>query len=55
MLNPILDAVADAGLLADIGTLHLDPSYDSGASEILSAPPGSTSSRSNCEEPRSPA
>ncbi len=31
MLEPTLDAVADAGLLADIGTLHLDRSYDSGA------------------------
>jgi len=29
--EPTLDAVADAGLLADIGTLHLDRSYDSGA------------------------
>ncbi len=31
MLEPTLDAVADAGLLADIGTLHLDLGYDSGA------------------------
>lgn len=31
MLEPTLNAVADAGLLADIGTLHLDRSYDSGA------------------------
>jgi hypothetical protein len=31
MLEPTLDAVADAGLLADIGTLHLDRGYDSGA------------------------
>jgi hypothetical protein len=31
LLEPTLDAVADAGLLADIGTLHLDRSYDSGA------------------------
>ena len=31
MLEPTLDAVDHAGLLADIGTLHLDRSYDSGA------------------------
>jgi len=31
MLEPTLDAVADAGLLTDIGALHLDRSYDSGA------------------------
>jgi len=31
LLEPTLDAVADAGLLADIDTLHLDRSYDSGA------------------------
>lgn len=31
MLEPTLDVVADAGLLADIGTLHLDRGYDSGA------------------------
>lgn len=28
MLEPTLDAVAQAGLLADIGTLHLDRGYD---------------------------
>ena len=31
MLEPALGAVADAGLLADIGTPHLDRSDDSGA------------------------
>jgi transposase len=31
MLEPTLDAVSDAGLLAEIGTLHLDRGYDSGA------------------------
>lgn len=31
MLEPTLDAIANAGLLADIGTLHLDRGYDSGA------------------------
>jgi transposase len=31
MLEPTLDAVAKTGLLADIGTIHLDRSYDSGA------------------------
>jgi transposase len=31
MLEPTLDAVADTGLHLDIGTLHLDRSYDSGA------------------------
>ena len=31
LLDATLDAVADAGLLADIGTLHLDRGYDSGA------------------------
>ena len=31
MLEPALDAVAAAGLLADIGTLHLDRGYDYGA------------------------
>jgi hypothetical protein len=31
LLEPTLDAVAAAGLLADIGTLHLDRGYDSGA------------------------
>jgi hypothetical protein len=31
MLEPTLEAVAAAGLLADIGTLHLDRGYDSGA------------------------
>lgn len=31
MLEPTLAAVAETGLLADIGTLHLDRSYDSGA------------------------
>jgi hypothetical protein len=29
MLDPTLDAVSDAGLLDEIGTLHLDRSYDS--------------------------
>jgi transposase len=28
MLEPTIEAVADAGLLADIGTLHLDRAYD---------------------------
>jgi len=31
MLIPTLDAVDDAGLLGDVGTLHLDRGYDSGA------------------------
>lgn len=31
MLEPTLDAVASPGLLIDIGTIHLDRSYDSGA------------------------
>jgi hypothetical protein len=31
MLGPTLDAVSDAGLLDDIGVLHLDRSYDSPA------------------------
>ena len=31
MLEPTLDAVREAGLLTDIGTLHLDRGYDSGA------------------------
>src|SRR6266536_5099722 len=31
MLEPTLDAVSDAGLLDDIGVLHLDRSYDSPA------------------------
>jgi hypothetical protein len=31
MLEPTLDAIADTGLHADIGTLHLDRGYDSGA------------------------
>jgi len=31
MLEPTLDAVRATGLLADIGTLHLDRGYDSGA------------------------
>ena len=31
MLEPTLDAVDETGLLADIGTIHLDRSYDSGA------------------------
>ncbi|MGH8950460.1 MAG: transposase [Acidimicrobiia bacterium] len=31
MLAPTLDAVGDAGLLAEIGTLRLDRGYDSGA------------------------
>lgn len=31
MLEPTLDAVAQAGLLVDIGMLHLDRGYDSGA------------------------
>jgi hypothetical protein len=31
MLEPTLDAITDAGLLRDIGTLHLDRGYDSGA------------------------
>ena len=31
LLEPTLDAVSAAGLLADIGTLHLDRGYDSGA------------------------
>jgi putative transposase len=31
MLEPTLDAVDQAGLLVDIGTLHLDRSYDSPA------------------------
>jgi transposase len=31
MLEPTLDAIADTGLLVDIGMLHLDRGYDSGA------------------------
>src|SRR5215203_1236395 len=31
MLEPTLDAVVAAGLLVDVGTLHLDRGYDSGA------------------------
>ena len=31
LLEPTLEAVADTGLHLDIGTLHLDRSYDSGA------------------------
>jgi transposase len=31
MLEPTLDALATAGLAADVGTLHLDRAYDSGA------------------------
>jgi transposase len=31
MLEPTLATVRDAGLLADVGTLHLDRGYDSGA------------------------
>jgi hypothetical protein len=31
MLEPTLDAVGGAGLLAEIGTLHLDRGYDCGA------------------------
>ena len=31
LLEPTLDAIADTGLHLDIGTLHLDRSYDSGA------------------------
>jgi hypothetical protein len=31
MLEPTLDAIGDAGLLLDVGTLHLDRGYDSGA------------------------
>lgn len=31
MLEPTLDAVSASGLLGDIGTLHLDRGYDSGA------------------------
>jgi transposase len=31
LLEPTLDAVADAGLLSEVGTLHLDRGYDSGA------------------------
>jgi transposase len=31
LLEPTLDAVSAAGLLAEIGTLHLDRGYDSGA------------------------
>ncbi len=31
MLEPTLDAVAATGLLLDVGTLHLDRGYDSGA------------------------
>lgn len=31
LLDPTLDAVTDAGFLTEIGTLHLDRGYDSGA------------------------
>jgi transposase len=31
MLEPTLDAIRDTGLLVEIGTLHLDRGYDSGA------------------------
>jgi hypothetical protein len=31
MLEPTLDAIAEHGLLVDVGTLHLDRGYDSGA------------------------
>jgi len=31
LLEPTLDAISDAGLLADIGTLHLDRGDDAGA------------------------
>jgi hypothetical protein len=54
MLEPTLDAVDQAGLLIDIGTLHLDRSYDSGAVRDRLASLASTSSRSNAAAPRPP-
>jgi|TARA_Y100000294_G_scaffold44395_2_gene40940 transposase len=42
LLEPTLDAVAEAGLLIDIGTLHLDRSYDYPAIEARIAAAGIT-------------
>ncbi len=55
MLEPTLDAVAEAGLLAEIGTLHLDRGYDSGAVRDRLGGTASTSPRSSAGAPRSPA
>ena len=35
LLAPTLDAFAATGLLADVGTLHLDKGYDNGVTIAL--------------------
>ena len=55
MLEPTLDAIREAGLLVDIGTLHLDRGYDSNAVRQRLRDAASSSSRSSSVAPRSPA
>jgi hypothetical protein len=55
MLEPTLGVIDDAGLLADIGTLHFDRGHDSGAVRDRLPSMASTSSRSNGAAPRSRA
>ena len=55
MLVPTIDAVADAGLLADIDTLHLDRGYDYPVGREHLAALVCTTSTCNAEAPRSPA
>jgi transposase len=55
LLEPTLEAVLENGLLSDIDTLHLDRGYDSEPCVEACAALVSSSSRSNCAAPRSPA
>jgi hypothetical protein len=52
LLEPTLDRIDHAGLLANIGVLHLDRGYDSPQCGTGSASPASTSSSSNAAAPR---
>jgi hypothetical protein len=54
-LEPTLDAIGKAGLLDDIGTLHLDRVTTPARYAIDSATAASTSSRSSGAVPRCPA
>ena len=54
MLDATLDAVDDAGLLEEIGTLHLDRGYDSGSVRRQLERSGSPTPTSSCGAPRSP-
>jgi hypothetical protein len=54
MLDPTLDTIEHAGLLIDIGMLHLDRGYDSGAVRQRLTAVGVINFAFSCAAPRSP-